>query len=129
VNRHEPPSSKRWRCPDYDRVARLELVGRFWHRLGCGEKRQRSRKRRARGALCGNPCASLATTNVANDAVALTGTITASAPLTLTEVGAFDAAGTGSPPTGGNMNLYSDFAVLNLSIGDSLNYTLRLTFT
>jgi hypothetical protein len=70
-----------------------------------------------------------ATNNVANDAVALTGTITASAPLALTEVGAFDAAGTGSPPTGGNMNLYSDFGVLNLSIGDSLNYTLRLTFS
>jgi hypothetical protein len=70
-----------------------------------------------------------ATTNVANDAVTLTGTITASAPLAITEVGAFDAAGTGSPPTGGDMNLYSDFAAINLSTGDSIVYTLRLTFS
>jgi hypothetical protein len=50
-------NSKRWPCPDHLRVARLELVGRFWHRLGCGEKRQRSLGRRPRGALSWYGCA------------------------------------------------------------------------
>jgi hypothetical protein len=68
------------------------------------------------------------TTNVANDKIVLTGVIVASTPKAITEVGAFDAAGTGSPPTGGNMNLYSDFGVINLNTGDSLAYTLNLTF-
>jgi hypothetical protein len=70
-----------------------------------------------------------ATTNIANDAITLTGTITAASTRVIAEVGAFDAAGTGSPPTGGNMNLYSDFAAINLSTGDSIVYTLRLTFS
>jgi hypothetical protein len=68
------------------------------------------------------------TTNVANDTFVLTGLIVASTPNVITEVGAFDALGTGSPPTGGNMNFYSDFAVVSLSIGDRIAFTLNVTF-
>jgi hypothetical protein len=113
------------------RIATALLPLNWWVGFGTGNSAAKS----ANDLLSAAPEArsaatlALATTNVANDAVALTGSITASAPLAPTEVGAFDAAGTGSPPTGGNMNLYSDFGVLNLSIGDSLNYTLRLTFS
>jgi hypothetical protein len=68
------------------------------------------------------------TTNVANDKIVLTGVIVASTPNAITEVGAFDALGTGSPPTGGNMDVYSDFGVINLSTGDSIVFTLNVTF-
>jgi hypothetical protein len=47
--------------------------------------------------------------------------ITALSARAITEIGAFDSVGTRSPPTGGNMDLYSDFAVINLSSGDSLS--------
>jgi hypothetical protein len=66
---------------------------------------------------------------VANDKMVLTGTITAAGARAITEVGAFDAAGSGSPPTGGNMDVYSDFTVINLNTGDSLAYSLNLTFS
>jgi hypothetical protein len=69
------------------------------------------------------------TTTVTNDKVVLTGVIVASTPNAITEIGGFDAAGTGSPPRGGNMDVYSDFAVINLNTGDSLAYTLNLTFS
>ncbi len=62
------------------------------------------------------------TKTVANDSLTLIGTITAVAPRTITEVGAFDAA------SGGNIDLYADFAVVNLNAGDSLAYTLNLGF-
>jgi hypothetical protein len=69
------------------------------------------------------------TTTVTDDALIPTGTITATSGRSITEIGAFDAVGSGSPPTGGNMNCYADFPAVTLSIGDSLNYTLRLTFS
>lgn len=46
------------------------------------------------------------TTTVTNDTLQLTGTVTAAGARAITEVGAFDAAGSGSPPTGGNMDYY-----------------------
>jgi hypothetical protein len=55
------------------------------------------------------------TTTVTNDAYQVTGTITAAGARAITEVGVFDAAGTGSPPTGGNMDIYGDFSVVNLA--------------
>jgi hypothetical protein len=69
------------------------------------------------------------TTNVANDTIVLTGVIVASTPNVITEVAAFDALGTGSPPTGGNMNFYSDLPAINLSTGDSITFKLNVTFT
>ena len=69
------------------------------------------------------------TVNVSNDTLQLVATITAAGARAITEVGAFDAAGTGSPPTGGNMDLYGDFSVINLISGDSITFTMKTTFT
>ena len=69
------------------------------------------------------------TTTVTNDKMVLTGTIVAAGARAITEVGAFDAAGTGSPPTGGNMDVYGDFSVINLATGDSIAFTINVTFS
>lgn len=69
------------------------------------------------------------TTTVTNDKLVLTGTITAAGSRAITEVGAFDTAGTGSPPTGGNMDVYGDFTVINLAVNDSIAFTINVTFS
>jgi hypothetical protein len=69
------------------------------------------------------------TTTTTNDTLQLLATITAAGTRAITEVGAFDAAGTGSPPTGGNMDLYGSFSVINLSSGDSIAFTIKVTYT
>lgn len=69
------------------------------------------------------------TTTVTNDKMVLTGTITAAGARAITEVGVFDAAGSGSPPTGGNMDIYGDFSVINLATGDSIAFTINTTFS
>lgn len=69
------------------------------------------------------------TTTVTNDKMVLTGTITAADTRAITEVGAFDAVGSGSPPTGGSMDIYADFSVINLVTGDAIAFTLNTTFS
>ena len=69
------------------------------------------------------------TVTTTNDTAQIVGTITAAGSRAITEVGVFDAAGSGSPPTGGNMNLYGDFSVINLASGDSISFTIKLTFS
>ncbi len=69
------------------------------------------------------------TTTSTNDTMQLTATITAAGTRAITEVGAFDAVGTGSPPTGGNMDLYGSFSVINLNSGDSIAFTINVTYT
>jgi hypothetical protein len=69
------------------------------------------------------------TTTVANDTVQCVGTITAAGARAITEVGVFDAAGTGSPPTGGNMDIYGDFGVINLNAADSITFTVKVKFS
>ena len=69
------------------------------------------------------------TTTVTNDKMVLTATLTAAGTRAITEVGAFDAAGSGSPPTGGNMDVYGDFSAINLASGDSIAFTINVTFT
>lgn len=69
------------------------------------------------------------TTTVTNDNMTLTATITAAGTRAITEVGAFDAVGSGSPPTGGNMDVYGDFTVINVSSGDSIAFTVKVTFS
>ena len=69
------------------------------------------------------------TTTVTNDKMTLTATITALAARAITEVGAFDAVGTGGPATGGNMDIYGDFSVINLLTGDSIAFTINTTFS
>lgn len=73
--------------------------------------------------------ASQQTTTVTNDTYQVTGTITAAGTRAITEVGVFDAAGSGSPPTGGNMDIYGDFTVINLNSGDAIAFTVKVTFT
>lgn len=63
------------------------------------------------------------TTSVTNDTVQIVGTITASGSRAITEVGVFDAS------TSGNMDIYGDFSVINLSSGDSIAFTVKLTFS
>lgn len=69
------------------------------------------------------------TTTVTSDKLQATGTITALGARAITEVGLFDAAGASSPPTGGNMDVYGDFTVVNLATGDSIAFTIGVTFS
>lgn len=69
------------------------------------------------------------TTTQTNDTYQVAGTITAAGTRAITEVGVFDAAGSGSPPTGGNMDIYGDFSVINLASGDSIAFTVKVAFT
>ena len=64
-----------------------------------------------------------------NDTLRAVATITAAGTRAITEVGAFDAVGSSSPPTGGNMDLYGSFTVINLSTGDSIAFTINVTYT
>lgn len=73
--------------------------------------------------------ASQTTTTVTNDTYQVVGTITAAGTRAITEVGVFDAAGSGSPPTGGLMDIYGDFSVINLSSGDAIAFTVKVAFT
>jgi hypothetical protein len=73
--------------------------------------------------------ASQQTTTQTNDTFRVTGTIAAAGNRTITEVGVFDAAGSGSPPTGGNMCLYGDFTGIGLVSGDSIAFTVNCAFT
>lgn len=69
------------------------------------------------------------TTTVTNDKITFTGTITAAGTRAITEVGVFDAVGSGSPPTGGNMDIYGDFSTINLASSDSIAFTINVTFS
>ena len=69
------------------------------------------------------------TTTQTNDTYQVTGTITAAGARAITEVGVFDAVGSGSPPTGGNMDIYGDFSVINLATSDSIAFTVKVAFT
>ena len=64
------------------------------------------------------------TTNTTSDTFLVTGTITAGGTRAITEVATFDAAGSGNPPSGGNMAVYGDFSVINLASGDSIAFTI-----
>lgn len=64
------------------------------------------------------------TTNTTGDTFRVTGAITAGGARAITEVGVFDGAGTGNPPSGANLGIYGDFAVINLASGDSITFTI-----
>jgi hypothetical protein len=68
------------------------------------------------------------TTTVTNDTYQVVGAITALETLSVTELGLFDAAGSGSPPTGGNMAWYAVFSSIGLSSGDSVTFTAQVQF-
>jgi len=65
------------------------------------------------------------TTNTTGDTFQVAGTITAGGTRAITEVGVFDAAGSGNPPSGGNLAIYGDFSVINLASGDSITFTIK----
>jgi hypothetical protein len=62
-------------------------------------------------------------TTVANDTYQVVGEITCAwTPAAVTEVGLFDA------PTGGNCFLHGVHDVVNLAVGDKIEYTVRAVF-
>ena len=67
------------------------------------------------------------TETTTGDTIQVVGTITAEGELTITEVGVFDTAGSGSPPTGGNMIAYNDFSAIDLMSADSITFTVKIT--
>lgn len=56
-------------------------------------------------------------------------TLTADGAKTITEAGLFDAAGSGSPPSGGNMVIISEFTGIALALGDKIEFTITLEQT
>lgn len=62
-------------------------------------------------------------TSTTGDTYRAVGTITALGSVAITELGVFDQAGTGSPPSGGNLCIYGDFAAINLAAGDQITFT------
>ena len=57
------------------------------------------------------------------------GTITADGAKTITNAGLLDAAGSGSPPTGGNLVIHGDFTGVALALGDKIEFTITLEQT
>jgi hypothetical protein len=69
------------------------------------------------------------TVTTTSDTYQVAGTITSlSDALPITELGVFDAAGSGTPPSTGNMGMYFDFGVITLDTGDSITFTVKTTF-
>lgn len=71
---------------------------------------------------------SVETETTTGDTYQIVGTITAAGTRAITELGVYDAAGTGSPPTGGTMGVYGDFGAVNLDAADSITFTVRATY-
>ena len=70
------------------------------------------------------------TTTTSGDTYQVTGTLTVSgAGKTITNVGLFDAAGSGSPPAGGNLFMHDDHGSQVLGVGDGVSYTLKVQYT
>jgi hypothetical protein len=69
------------------------------------------------------------TTSVTNDTHQVVGTLTAAIAKTITNVGLFDAAGSGSPATGGNLYAIFDGLSQALNIGDSIQFTAKIQFS
>ena len=63
-----------------------------------------------------------------NDTHQVVGTITATGSKTITNVGIFDAAGTGSPPSGGVLYAIFDGLSQALNANDSIQFTARVQF-
>jgi len=68
-------------------------------------------------------------TTYANDTLRVVGTLTADGGKTITNVGLFDAAGSGSPPSGGNLFALSDHTGVVLAQNDQITYTWNICYT
>jgi len=64
-----------------------------------------------------------ATITTENDTVQAVATLTATGNRAITNAGLFDAV------TSGNLIMKGDFAVVNLSTGDSITFTMKIQFT
>lgn len=69
------------------------------------------------------------TTTLTNDTHQVVGTITSASGQTITNVGLFDAAGTGSPATGGVLYAIFDGLSVALLTGDSIAFTAQVKFS
>jgi hypothetical protein len=63
------------------------------------------------------------TTSTTNDTYQVIGTITAGGSLAITNAGLFDAS------TSGNLFVKGDFSTINLSSGDSIQFTFKTQFS
>ena len=64
------------------------------------------------------------------DTVRWVGTLTADGAKTITNAGVWDAAGTGSPPSGGTpLIVKGDFTGIALAINDQIQFTINLQIT
>ena len=115
-----------------DRITTLLAAASFWLQWGTGSGAAASANVVTTTSTTESRASATtgqATASVTNDKLTLAASITAAGSRAITEVGAFDAAGSGSPPTGGNMDLYADFSVINLASGDSIAFTIGVTFS
>jgi hypothetical protein len=69
------------------------------------------------------------TTTTTNDTYQVIATIVAGAARAITNAGLFDGAGSGTPPSGANLFVKADFAVINLATGDSIEFTFKIKFS
>lgn len=63
------------------------------------------------------------TTTTTNDTYQVVGTVTATSARAIANAGLLDAS------SGGNLLVHGDFAVINLANGDSIQFTIKLSFT
>jgi hypothetical protein len=68
---------------------------------------------------------SLVTTNTTDDTYQVVATIVSASAQTITELGSFDGAGTGTPPSGANLFLHATFTGIGVGIGDSVQFTVK----
>lgn len=63
-----------------------------------------------------------------NDTHQIVATITADGTKTITNIGVFDAAGTGSPPSGGVLYAHGDVTPIPLVLNDQITFTIKVQF-
>src|SRR5690348_7392434 len=63
-----------------------------------------------------------------NDTHQIVGTLTSLSTQTINEVGVFDAAGTGTPASGGNLYIRAVHAATALATNDQITYTVQVQF-
>ena len=76
-----------------------------------------------------NGTSTQATVTNTNDTHQVVATLTAAGAKTITNVGLFDATGSGSPPSGGVLYAIFDGLSQALNAGDSIQFTARIQFT
>lgn len=65
--------------------------------------------------------------NITDDTYRIVAQLETLSDQAITEIGVFDAAGSGSPAVGGNMAFYSSFPPLSIEEGDTITFTTDVT--